>query len=116
MFDARGFEQGVSEVEGIGYGVPVFEVGGFVDGVSGSWFRDLVFLQVRGFEYGVSGSGFPGMGFRARGCGGSGTAFLVICSGFSRFGVSGSLFRVFQVWGFAVRGFRVRVFNVRGFG
>ena len=86
-------------------------------GVSGSWFRDLGFLQVRGFEYGVlgtgfrygiSGSGFPGMGFWVRGCGGSGTAFLVICSGFSGFGVSGR--------GFRGSGFRVGVFAVRGFG
>ena len=71
-------------------------------GVSGSWFRDLGFLQVRGFSYGVLGTGLLIRGFD--------TGFRV---------------RGFQVWGFGygvvevpVRLFLlfVRGFRGRGFG
>ena len=96
----------------------------------------------------VSSKGFQGLGlsswvFRVRGYavrefGVSDTGFLVICSGFrgrcarflvwgfGRYGVAGSLFRVFEVRTFKsgvsrfgvleVRGFWYGVFEVRGFG
>ena len=52
-------------------------------------------------RFGVSGGVFEVRGF-------GGTGFLVICSEFTRFGVSG--------WGFRGSGFRVQGFGVRGFG
>ena len=67
-------------------------------GVSGSWFRDLGFLQVRGFEYGVLGTGLliRGFGF-----------------GVSRYGVSGTGLWRFR-YGFSC--YLFGVFGVRGFG
>ena len=111
-------------------------------GVSGSWFRDLGFLQVSGFEYGVVDSGFrygvsrylvSGTGlcrfrygfscylFGVFGYGVfdvrvAGSGFLVLCSGFARFGVT--MFRCTGYRGSGlreVRGFRGSGFWVRGF-
>ena len=79
-------------------------------GVSGSWFRDLGFLQFRGFAYGVLGTGLLirgfDTGFRVRG-------FQVWGFGYGVVEVPVRLF-LFFVRGFQGSGFRVGVFAVRG--
>ena len=72
-------------------------------GVSGSWFRDSEFLQVRGFGVGVfEVLGFRCSGFRVR-------AFAVLRFQGSRFRLRGFGYGVsrfgFGVGGFVIRGF-----------
>ena len=76
-------------------------------------FRDSGF-RVRGLAYGV----FEVRGLAVRGFGGSGTGFVVICFGFSRFGVSwfGASATRFRVRGFVLRVFAGSGFRVRSFG
>ena len=92
-------------------GLRFWDVRGFWFSIKG--FRGSLF-RVRGLGHEVSGTRFAFFGFR-------GTGFLVLYSGFLRFGVSGTGFRGlgFQVLWFSrygVSGSLLRVFEVRGFG
>ena len=99
-----------------GFGILRLEFGIFVVRISGSWFRVWCFVErgfrslgfrVRGFTVWVSGSGFSRFGI-------SGSGFRVRDSGFSRFGVS--VFSGFVVSRSGFSGFRISVFRDQGSG
>ena len=100
---------GVSRFGVSGTRFGVWDVRGFRYAVPSMWFRDLVFRVGGSGVQGFGGSRICGTGFSRFGV--SGTGFLVLCYGFSKFRVWGMRFRVRGFW-FSVKGFRSLGFGV----